>query len=159
MIEKTSNHVFFSEYSVKMNLFLDMDETLIGSPKYIDWSGKERIWNPYKRPHLDEFFEFVFGNFETVNIFTAASEEWFDEINTYIFKPILSDNYEFTVIKTRKSCTYKVDLNEVMNSGKYVIIKRLAHIFKTKQKYKNINKYNNLIIDNDYMTFSNYNSN
>ena len=142
-----------------MNIFLDLDETLIGTMVSENWDGSD-IFNPHPRPYLKQFLHFVFKNFETVNIFTAATEEWFNEINTYILSPRLMENetekYEFSIVKTNKNCTKRfpmvgsrknIDDYAVMNSGRYISIKRLKPMFSSKIKYSHITKHNTVIID------------
>lgn len=58
-----------------MNIVLDIDGTLIEETPS---SMKESRIN--HRPHLHTFLAFCFDNFDTVSIWTAASEEWANEV-------------------------------------------------------------------------------
>ena len=65
------------------NLLLDLDETLISSyetpstSKPADYVFHDGVvtWYIYKRPHLDEFLDYVFANFN-VCIWTASEQDY-----------------------------------------------------------------------------------
>lgn len=57
--------------SLEKNIVLDVDNTLITAIKV----GNE--YEPIARPHLKEFFEFIFAYFDNVSIWTHAEESWF----------------------------------------------------------------------------------
>lgn len=79
----------------KMNIFLDLDETIISSvdnneylnnrekldnlvelnSKKFDEEGEKFVYNVYERPHLQPFLEFIFKNFN-VSVWTAASKNY-----------------------------------------------------------------------------------
>ena len=65
-----------------MNLFLDLDNTLI----YTSRKNKQMICMP--RPHLQEFLDFVFKNFN-VSVWTAATEKY---ANWVIYTFILTNS-------------------------------------------------------------------
>lgn len=70
----------------KLNVILDLDNTIINAIEnseklkvpstagltYVDWIPMFRI---YARPHLDEFLDYIFANFN-VSVFTAADKDY-----------------------------------------------------------------------------------
>ena len=129
-----------------MNIILDIDETLIHAVSLqnkqknknsftvkVGTKNNLEIYRVYRRPHLSKFLNFVFANFKTVNIWTAATKDYAIKI----MKSILTKS-QFSRIKffnSRQQCT---------STG----IKPLREIFKTKQASTlNINKYNTIMID------------
>ena len=79
-----------------MHLFLDLDNTLIDI----------HLNKAYTRPYLDEFLQFCFTNFTTVNIWTAADKSWWNKVQ----KKILYQ-YKFNLVLTSSEC--KSDLRGV----------------------------------------------
>lgn len=81
----------------KLNVILDLDNTIINAIdsgdimkvplnvglKYVDWPPLFRI---YARPHLDNFLDFLFANFN-VSVFTAADKDYaLHIVNNFIYK-------------------------------------------------------------------------
>lgn len=70
-------------------IFLDLDQTIVHSvepgevPKSVETNAKkhlkhhsmDKIYTVYERPGLQEFFDFLFGNFD-VSVWTAASKDY-----------------------------------------------------------------------------------
>lgn len=68
-----------------MHVVLDLDETLVHVVNAPLAGGKQPSfmfyiqqvpYYVYKRPFIDNFLEFLFANFETVNVFTAATRDY-----------------------------------------------------------------------------------
>lgn len=133
----------------KKNIILDLDNTLISSVATEDWDKKnnkkaklfpnyklEDIYIIFERPHLQEFLDYLFANFN-VSIWTAAT---LDYALFIIDNIILKD-------KERKIdyifYYYHCKLGENKYGDGY---KHLDLLFKTF-KLKGYNKSNTLIID------------
>lgn len=130
-----------------MHLILDLDGTLVSE-------GEK---NCIARPFLKFFFDIVFILFETVSIWTAASQDWYDECYKNILSPLMGDK-KFYFVYTSINCSNKTNKKAILEGDYYalpIILKPLKKIWK---KYKNqsisFNKKNTLIIDNTYETFS-----
>lgn len=134
----------------KKNIILDLDQTLIYSEtlsKYDPASpGNNRFEHiklkcgfvTYARPHLQEFLDFLFKNFN-VSIWTAADKEYAIEIiNKFILvKPRREINFIFY--------RYHCNLSKKKNNG----LKRLNMLWN----FYNMKKYNTdntIIIDDNY---------
>lgn len=122
-------------------LILDIDGTLIG-----DNDG-----NIYPRPHLKTFLDFCFKKFKHVSIWTAADKSWADKVMAAI-KKHMPENQEFYFIWAGDKCTYSLVKNAEDGEfySKYTKIKTLKKVWR---KYKHINKYNTLIIDDTPETY------
>jgi hypothetical protein len=81
----------------KLNVILDLDNTIINAIEtrdkikvplntgldYFDWPPMFKI---YARPHLQEFLDFLFANFN-VSVFTAADKDYaIDIVRNFIYK-------------------------------------------------------------------------
>ena len=64
----------------KLHVVLDMDGTLIDN---------EGIG--LYRPYLQEFIDFCFAEFASVNIWTAASEDWYDKVHENVLNTVLGE--------------------------------------------------------------------
>jgi hypothetical protein len=78
----------------KLLVVLDLDQTLIVARNLednrfqtnYDFNINQQNWVAYKRPHLDEFLEYVFTNCE-VCIWTAGSKPYAECVLKHILKP------------------------------------------------------------------------
>ena len=112
-------------------LILDIDETLIHSERYdyeiIDFDfeidlGESSKYFTYKRPFLDQFFAYIFENFQ-VGIFSTASYDYIIEI----LKNCNIDPNTFNFIWDREYCNTK--FNTTTYERDYV--KNLSKISKS----------------------------
>jgi hypothetical protein len=88
------------------HIVLDLDGTLI---------GEDHIC---ARPYLTEFLCFCFEHFESVNIWTAASQEWWIEcFNKYIRKclPLRKIFIEFGLATSANEMICATDLSHCQN--------------------------------------------
>lgn len=121
---------------MKKHIILDVDSTLIYNYGY----------TVVPRPHLEEFLVYCFRNFTTVNIWTAASTDWFTHVYITVLRSILLKyNYEFTFIWTANECSYIT-----IDNFQYVI-KPLVDVWK---QYDYLNQKNTFIVDDSPITFS-----
>ncbi len=135
-----------------MNIILDMDGTLIDNIGF----------TPYARPHLKNFLNFCFHNFQHVSIWTAASPEWFQVVNQHIFQHLL-EGRTFHFVWTRDRCTITtasyLDYDELDGRNNEFVLcypgrieKRLTKVYKAfKKQY---NRHNTLIVDDLPETYS-----
>ena len=135
-------------------LILDLDETLIHSERfekdYLDegydfkFSSNNPMYEYFtlKRPHLNEFLDYVFSNFK-VAIWTAASKDYAKTIIDNI--GIDSNKLEF--LYTEENCTIKVKYDGCY--GTYYGEKNLNKI-RSKYNLKDV-----LIVDDIPETASN----
>lgn len=106
------------------HIILDMDGTLVGEG------------NICARPGLGEFLEFLFDNFETVSIWTAANQKWYDKIYTEFIKPNMPLEKTFSKVWVRNMC-------EIDSKG--FPYKPLSKFIKEYE----VSRENTVIIDND----------
>jgi TFIIF-interacting CTD phosphatase-like protein len=127
-----------------MNIVLDIDGTLISDTK------KDIVL----RPGLGEFLDFCFINFKTVNIFTAAGQEWCKEVlDTFKERKVLKEGQKINKIFCRERCSRKsipFDDNYGMYDGyNYTIVKRLKRMANTPD----FSLDNTLIVDDTPSTY------
>ena len=123
-----------------MNLVLDIDETLIHAVtrknKKASFSIKFSTGEQYYilvRPGLKKFLRYVFKNFKTVNIWTAATKDYAIAIMSNVLTKQQISRLKF--FNTRKQCS---------SDGS----KPLVDIFDTPQAKKlGITRFNTLMID------------
>lgn len=120
-----------------MHLILDIDGTLISDDMPIIF-----------RPYLAEFLMFCFKSFETVSIWSAASENHVKSIADQI----LPKDCQWLFIRHSKHCHKKYYLSEFDFDGSYmnlIVEKRLRNIWKCS-KFRNlgIKRENTIIIEN-----------
>lgn len=129
-----------------MNLFLDMDGTLIDH--YFDSGNNYCI---QERPYIGFFFEYIFDKFETVSIWTNASNEWFEFAYT-ILKQYIPPTKQFYMILTRDT---KIERSNQMGFTQYNQneIKNLHILYELYPE--TFNKYNTFIIDDSPYTYKN----
>lgn len=126
-----------------MNIVLDMDGTLIDSHEQ----------SIYTRPGLQDFLWFCFKHFETVGIWTMASEGWFQTVNKTAFQPLIADinkhcgtTYQFHFVYTRNRGTTKfIRKNYTLDPPLAYSIKPLRKLWRQKQQPHT--KYNTIIVD------------
>jgi len=103
---------------VKKLLVLDIDETLLYSTyenlkRKPDFLFNER--KVYLRPHLFEFLDYCFANFE-VAVWTSSKSDY----AKFILRNILPDNSKLKFLWTRKDCKKKFLFNGFFKEIKYV---------------------------------------
>lgn len=136
----------------KKNFILDLDETLISAEateeydfvkhekksKKFKFETMEDYYIIFQRPHLQEFLDFIFSNFN-VSIWTAASKDYalfiIDKI--ILIKPERKIDYIFF--------SYHCTLSKKINKGKTKDLSIMWDFFKIK----GYNKENTVILD-DY---------
>lgn len=122
------------------NIILDMDGTLLD---YIPVGFRENPRpfeiTPIARPHLLEFMEFVFDQFERVSIWTAATPRWFEKCYKQILRHHIPEGRSFHFVKTRDPLE------------QYIVLKPLSEIYK--QFPGEYNSENTLVIDDNPMTY------
>lgn len=132
-----------------MNVVLDLDETLVSvtTTRPTGYNFKFLIGDNYyyvrKRPNLDLFLEYVFKKFNTVSVWTAATEEYARNVVKGIFTPLQRKNLAFLL--SRK------DLATRINDKTF--IKPLSKIFKNNKF--GITAENTLMIDDKASVTSN----
>lgn len=148
-----------------MNIFLDLDETIISSvdndeyienkekldklnlhSKKLDEEGENFEYNVYGRPHLQTFLEFIFKNFN-VSVWTAASKNYALFI---IEKFILNDkerklDYIFFDYHCSLSQQFKDDENKIKS----------LDILSNDFNIEKITLNNTVIIDDNPKVFKN----
>jgi hypothetical protein len=125
------------------NLILDIDGTLIQSLETKVENTKLRYtpilrFNTYHRPHLEEFLEFVFENFN-VSIWTCGTSGYMELIINDIIKKIIKEpkiNLSLSAI----DCEYSQE-----NYGKHSF-KNLRYVFDLDHEF---NVKNTILIDDD----------
>lgn len=118
-----------------MHLVLDLDETLV--------YGTSINLPSTPRPHLYEFLDFCFENFNTVNIWTAAGDEW------WIFnKKIHFKDYNFNLVYTRKRCAHTWDYS--LSHDRDPTFRPYKPLIKMWRRSTNdMTRTNTIIIDDD----------
>lgn len=128
-----------------MHIVLDLDETLIYTQMHKPSATKcdfkftiaGSTYYVSKRPGLDNFLNFVFGHFESVSVWTAATEEYAKIIMQHIFTNEQRNSLLF--IKTRAD-------NHI--SLLYPLYKPLLVLFKdNKAKAIKMRASNTIMID------------
>jgi len=107
------------------------------------------------RPHLATFLAYVFDNFATVAIWTAADREWVDEVHANVLKHALPVDKTFDFVWCAERCVIKG-----RNSGFYysggqlgaVVTKPLQKIWKAHAS-RGMNPHNTLVVDDNESTF------
>ena len=136
----------------KYNFILDLDETLISSEAteeydFVKYEKKSKKFNfetmedfyiIFQRPHLQEFLDFIFENFN-VCIWTAASKDYalFIINKIILYKPTRKIDYIFF--------SYHCTLSRKIKKGKSKDLSIMWDFFKIK----GYNKDNTVIFD-DY---------
>jgi len=132
-----------------MNIILDMDETLI-TAKIIK---NNRFFSPTPRPHLKNFFDYIFNKFERVSIWTHGTKEWYDIVYNRIFKYIIPQGKQFHFVRTREDkYDYKDYIDpKIENKFFFSNIKPLKLIYDNfPNEY---NEYNTYILDDNPTTY------
>lgn len=118
------------------HIVLDLDGTLIGED-YI-----------CARPHLAEFLAFCFEHFETVNIWTAASQSWYDQCFRKLLRkhmPAGKDTFHSVWFGEKCKRRYDTDL------GYHITYKPLSRYWRAKSR--RMTKFNTVIVDNTPETY------
>lgn len=118
-----------------MHIILDIDGTLISE-------DHEHIFRPY----LKEFLEYLFENFQSVSLWSAAGLE---HVNT-TSDIILPAGRDWLFLRHSRHCHYRyVSGFGGIYDGKFIVEKRLRNLWKAK-RYRDmgLTKQQTLIIDN-----------
>ncbi len=113
-------------------LILDLDETLIYAAEERSECEPDFIvgrYFVYKRPFLEDFLEFCFGNFD-VAVWTTAAESYAEEI----LKAILKANQKLQFLWTRRRCTLVFDEEE----REHFFAKRMSKLRRRKFNLESI---------------------
>lgn len=139
-----------------MNVILDMDETLI-THKFNPYSI---FADPIPRPHLKEFFKFLFANCKNVSIWTHGTKEWYNIVYNKILKDFIPEGKSFDFVITRD--TFLANYNNIIELNKKIreikidihSISLLKPLFIIYKKYsEQYNKNNTFIIDDNPITY------
>lgn len=126
---------------LKLHIWLDMDETLL-----VDNAA---------RPYLKEFLAFCFTHFKSVNIWTAASLEWYSHAFTETLKSALPISYtEFNHVWCGNRCVQITNYKAIADGDWYpprLNIKPLRKVWK--RFHQDMNRRNTLIVDNTRATY------
>ncbi len=101
-----------------MNIVLDIDNTLVYG--YVNEKTNKTIL--YRRPFLEEFFQYIFSHFATVSIWTNASERWFSHVNYTVFSRLMPADKKFHCVITKKDHDSKDG-----EKGVYVNVENMIH--------------------------------
>lgn len=124
-----------------INLIFDMDGVLISLVSFA------RNYQLIARPHLKHLFEYAFANFNTVSIWTAASQEWYDEVYSKVLVWHMPADCDFHFVFTRDRCTSYYS----QEHANHLVIKDLKKVWR---KFKETHtKDNTLIIDDSPHTY------
>lgn len=93
---------------------------------------------PIARPGLSEFLAFVFEEFDSVMIWTAAIPLWYEKVYREVLKPNLPPGKDFHFVKTRDQ------------TKPYVHLKPLSEIYA---KFPQYSSTNTLVVDDNPATF------
>ena len=128
-----------------------MDQTLIHGKRISSMMPFEYSLSVKARPHLKEFLTFCFDRFQNVSIWTAAEQEWFNQVNKEIFVPILESlGKKFRFVYTYAQCT------RVERISRTYTEKRIRKLHKSK-RLPDYTIDNTIIVDDTAETFrSNY---
>jgi hypothetical protein len=143
--------------SCKLNIILDLDNTLIHSVAINQLNSIQYYWKDkgtalsmgdyvtFKRPYLEEFLDFIFKNFN-VGVFTAASGDYAREIVWKFIQNVPGRKIDFLLYNLENS-------KKIYGQG---TMKKLNYIWD----YLNIYDYypcNTILIDDNlYVKQSNY---
>lgn len=132
------------------NIILDIDETIIHTmmteckADHVFSIEKTKYYVLY-RPHLHSFINFIFTNFETINIWTAATYDYAKNIISKLLVTMLVDKTQLPKLKffnTRQ---------QVSKDGS----KKLVKLFSTDYaKSLNITESNTIMIDDKQSVFN-----
>lgn len=112
-------------------LVLDLDETLIhATEEPLDREGDFVVasYHVYTRPHLNEFLEFAFNEFD-VGVWTSAGHEYASDVVSAVFKRATP-----LFLFSSRRCTLRRDLS----TGEYVPVKRLSKLKSLGYKLEHI---------------------
>jgi TFIIF-interacting CTD phosphatase-like protein len=133
------------------HICLDLDETIINvshipsKQDHFRFKIGHNVYYGQRRPGLKRFLAFLFENFESVNIWTAATQDYADNVIKHIMTPVQRRQLKF--LFTRKNI--KID-----RTGHYS--KPLRKIFCTKEAQEHgMNRKTLLMVDDREDMFKN----
>jgi len=118
-----------------MHIVFDLDETLIHS---LSTFRKSDL-----RPHALELLRFCFANFESVSIWTAASDEWWLQNRAWHFS-----EFEFAHVFTANKCVYYWDDANAERERERRKCKPLIKFWRSKST--GMTRNNTIIVDDDH---------
>lgn len=121
-----------------LHLILDLDGTLISEPLHSTTA-------PVARPGLSAFFQWVFQNFATVSIWTAASNQWFQWANRNILLPHMPPTAQFFRVWTQDRCTWILDFDPDSDRPVSQPLKKLSKF--CKKHHHGITRHNTVILE------------
>ena len=126
-----------SDKNIKqLTLILDLDNTLV---------GRQGI----PRPYLGRLLEFAFSEFQHVAIWTAAKQEWFDEV----FDIYLYDELQSVEKKLGRKCAFAFVYTATQTEKDDT--KPLSLVWENQSGvFADMNRDNTLIVDDYSWTFS-----
>lgn len=145
--------------SCKLNVVLDLDNTLIHSVQYNNISTVPSVWKnkgtrlipgdyvTFRRPHLEKFLDFLFENFN-VGVFTAASKDYANEIVWQFVQDKPGRKVDFLLSASDLQASKQLYGSETM--------KKLNYIWDNLQVYDYYPCNTIIIDDNLYVKKSNY---
>jgi len=139
-----------------MHLVLDLDGTLIEEQsEYVE--GEDASESDDNDdiirliPHVHEFLHFCFERFQTISIWSAASE---DHVNYYA-SILLPKGREWLFIKTGKHCRKVYSSGFGGSFSGLIVEKRLSNVWKTSRfKTAGLTRFNTIIVDDTPMVCS-----
>lgn len=118
-----------------MHIVFDLDETLIHS---LSTFRKSDL-----RPHALELLRFCVANFDSVSIWTAASDEWWLQNRAWHFR-----EFEFAHVFTEKKCVYYWDYMNAEREPERRKCKPLSKLWRNKSNA--LTRDNTIIVDDDH---------
>ncbi len=145
--------------SCKLNIVLDLDNTLIHSVETSNINSVPPIWKnkatklipgdfvTFRRPHLEKFLNFLFDNFN-VGVFTAAAKDYATEIVWQFIQDKPGRKVDFLISR--------LDLEKSKQLYGSETMKKLNYIWDYLQVYDYYPCNTIIIDDNLYVKQSNY---
>lgn len=131
---------------MSFHIVLDVDGTLISEVLHED----EKVC---PRPYLKEFLLFVFQHFDSVNIWTAASQQWWNYVYKKVIFSHLPEGKTFHRVWCER-CIYVVDVDDGYRRYKCKPLQKYW-----KRKNWGMKKHNTLIVDDTPETYMQNHSN
>lgn len=118
------------------HIVLDIDLTLIDTNSLLE---------PIPRPYLEEFLYYLFTNYDSVSIWTAAGKEWLNEVYNKILKNKLPSDMNFRHMLHVEKCIMLINYG-----GSYDYYKPLSYLYSIDDT---MNKNNTLMVDDNPLSF------
>lgn len=135
-MSRRHNHNVLTMIDTIDHIVLDIDSTIIDSDQNL---------NIYPRPHLKKFIEFLFENFKSVSIWTAADESWLADVYETVLVPLLPEGKDFNLLLSKKH-TKKL----YTSYSSFIRHKPLSYMYSICPE---MNQQNTIIIDDSPHNF------